>query len=458
MTANETNSMTSGSKSKGGRLLPILGIVLAVIAIIVFIKFCEREEPQITLANEGAPFGASRDVSFTVLDQRSGIREVSLQLVQKGKSATLYEKSFPRLNIFFEAGPERLEDSLEVKAQALGFEDGPAELVITGRDFSWWHWLRGNTTVMRYGVLIDTKPPMISVVYTPRYIMPGGSGVIVYKLSEKAAKHGVFINDLFFPGFPATDPFDGKYAAFIGLPYDLDKLDSPRIIAVDEADNQGVVVFGMILKKAHTVHDRITLSDDFLNRKLPEFAQNYPEMYGSLLEQYLFVNNKVRAANNAKIKEICKSPSPKRLWQGRFLRLPRSSRQAGFADHRSYYYQGKEVDKQVHLGMDLASTRHAPVKAANRGQVVFADYLGIYGNTVILDHGQGVFSLYGHLSQIEVKPGDLVDQDSVIGLSGATGMAGGDHLHFSMLVNGVFVSPLEWWDEHWLKLNITDFL
>ena len=131
---------------------------------------------------------------------------------------------------------------------------------------------------------------------------------------------------------------------------------------------------------------------------------------------------------------------------------------AGFAEHRTYYYNGNEIDQQVHLGIDLASTKRAEVHAANRGTVVFAEYLGIYGNTIILDHGQGIFSLYSHLSEIGVAVGELKDKRAVIGLSGATGMAGGDHLHFSMLVNGIFVTPLEWWDKQWLRLNIDDIL
>jgi murein DD-endopeptidase MepM/ murein hydrolase activator NlpD len=134
------------------------------------------------------------------------------------------------------------------------------------------------------------------------------------------------------------------------------------------------------------------------------------------------------------------------------------SRMAGFAEHRTYYYKNEEIDQQVHLGVDLASTKRAEIKAANRGNVIFADYLGIYGNNIILDHGQGVFSQYSHLSQIGVAVGELIEKGAPIGLSGATGMAGGDHLHFSILINGIFVTPLEWWDQQWLQLNIEDIL
>jgi murein DD-endopeptidase MepM/ murein hydrolase activator NlpD len=138
--------------------------------------------------------------------------------------------------------------------------------------------------------------------------------------------------------------------------------------------------------------------------------------------------------------------------------MGRSSRKASFADHRTYFYKGNEIDKQVHLGIDLASTRRAPVKAANRGKVVFADYLGIYGNTVILDHGQGLYSLYSHLSEIKVEQDGTIEKGIVLGLSGTSGMAGGDHLHFSILVNGIFVNPVEWWDQQWISLNIDEIL
>jgi murein DD-endopeptidase MepM/ murein hydrolase activator NlpD len=243
----------------------------------------------------------------------------------------------------------------------------------------------------------------------------------------------------------------------VGVPFDAGSITSSYITAVDRAGNEAQAAVGMIFKKKPLKRDRINISDSFLDTKLPEFRLHY-ELAGTPVEQYIMVNNQVRRENNRKIDEICSTPSAERLWKGAFSRMARSSQHAGFADHRTYSYGGKEIDEQYHLGVDLASVRHAEVEAANRGRVVLADYLGIYGNTVILDHGQGVFSLYSHLSQIKATPGDLVEQGSTIGLSGTTGMAGGDHLHFSMLVNGLFVDPIEWWDAHWLRVSIEEFL
>ena len=127
---------------------------------------------------------------------------------------------------------------------------------------------------------------------------------------------------------------------------------------------------------------------------------------------------------------------------------------AAFGDRRTYTYDGKVVDQQVHLGVDLASTAQCPIPAANAGRVVFADPLGIHGFTVVLDHGLGLFSMYCHLSQIDVAMSQDVTRGQTLGLSGATGLAGGDHLHFAMLIHGAFVNPVEWWDDHWIRDNV----
>ncbi|MFO8047595.1 MAG: M23 family metallopeptidase, partial [Desulfosudaceae bacterium] len=159
--------------------------------------------------------------------------------------------------------------------------------------------------------------------------------------------------------------------------------------------------------------------------------------------------------DNARIRSLCREPSTTRHWQGKFVRFPNSVRKASFADHRRYLYQGKVISQAVHMGVDLASVSNSPVPAANTGRVLFAGRIGIYGRTVILDHGLGLYSLYAHLSQIDVKSGEMVDKNDIIGRSGMTGLAGGDHLHYGMLVNQTFVNPVEWWDATWIENNIT---
>jgi murein DD-endopeptidase MepM/ murein hydrolase activator NlpD len=201
---------------------------------------------------------------------------------------------------------------------------------------------------------------------------------------------------------------------------------------------------------------RIAIDDRFLGRVVPAIAANVPDMQLStaqpdLLASFLKINGDLRKKNGQTIQDLARKTTPAMLWKDAFQPLGNASIEAKFADNRTYVYQGKDVDQQVHLGFDLAVTEHIPVLAANRAIVLHAADLGIFGNCVILDHGLGVQSLYGHLSSIDVKPGDMVEKGQTLGRSGMTGLAAGDHLHFTMLVNGQAVNPVEWWDPKWMQ-------
>jgi murein DD-endopeptidase MepM/ murein hydrolase activator NlpD len=173
---------------------------------------------------------------------------------------------------------------------------------------------------------------------------------------------------------------------------------------------------------------------------------------GDPMPAFLKINGDLRRVNAEAIETLASSAtSSSRMWNGPFVQLGNSQVEASFADHRTYFYKGREVDQQVHLGFDLAVTSNVPIVAANAGKVLNASWLGIYGNCVIIDHGMGIGSLYGHLSSFDVQPGDLVTKGQTIGRSGMTGLAGGDHLHFTLLVNGRMVNPVEWWDPHWIR-------
>jgi hypothetical protein len=198
---------------------------------------------------------------------------------------------------------------------------------------------------------------------------------------------------------------------------------------------------------------RIEVDDPFMQRVVPSIAQNSPGEgidTSDILKGFLQINRDLRKKNNQTITELAAKTRPEMLWREAFS-LGNVNVEARFADYRTYFHQNKEIDRQVHLGYDLATLQHAPVPSANRGVVIFANYLGIYGNTVIVDHGLGVQSLYGHLSTIEAKEGSSVEKGQTLGRTGTTGLAGGDHLHFTMLVSGVMVSPVEWWDPHWME-------
>ncbi|MDX9833967.1 MAG: M23 family metallopeptidase [Desulfobulbus sp.] len=450
--------LRSASRRRGGFFKALLLALVAATALALgaaaFLLF-EFEKPTVALDRELRFLGGRVEVPLHATDNKTGIRAITITLNQGERSVVLLERSFPRKSWFRAAGPTQVSEKVVIDARKAGIKEGEAELRVSVRDFSLNNLFRGNLSELRLPVTMDTKPPVLSLGHAQQYIRPGGSGLVVYTVSEPPSRHGVQVGDRFFPGSPGGK--ENTYVAYVALSWDASELGAARVIAADEAGNEAIMPFTATLRKVAEKRDTITISDSFLQHKMPEFEAHYPEMDGTLLEKYLYVNNQVRVQNAEVIAKTCATTDPQQLWSDRFLRMPGAGR-AGFADQRTYLYNRQAIDTQTHLGVDIASTAQAPIRAANRGKVVFADYLGIYGNTLILDHGQGIASLYSHLSNIETTVGALVEKNQQIGRSGTSGMAGGDHLHFSMLVHGVFVTPIEWWDQHWIDVNIKNVL
>lgn len=441
--------------TSGKKILLFFLLLLLGGGIYAGMIYFEKELPKVNFTETPEYIGTSSALTIIAKDAKSGLRSLIVSISQNGKEHLIVDKRFERLGFSGQMGAANHSETIEVNVKSLKLKDGEAEISIIVRDYSLLNFFKGNETTINHTVTVDTSPPVIRIVHAEKYIEPGGSGIVIYQMKGEASRHGADFSSEFFKGYPLGDGRDDFYIAYIALPYDSNGIESSFIVAEDYAGNEGVKPFSSIFKNKRKKSDRINISDNFLNAKIPEFEMYYPEMKGDFLRKYLYANNAIRIKNNEKIRTICQSSEDIRMWEGKFGRMAGASK-AGFADYRTYFYKGKQIDKQVHLGMDIASTRRAEVKAANKGKVVYADYLGIYGNMVILDHGQGVFSLYSHLSRIQVAVGDIVGSNIVLGLTGKSGMAGGDHLHFSMLVNGVFVTPKEWWDPNWIEVTIDE--
>ena len=311
---------------------------------------------------------------------------------------------------------------------------------------------------------VRLRPPIISVQSQFHYINHGGSEVVVYRVSPAtAAETGVRVGDDTYPGFPAAGAGiegadDSLYVAFFALTWDQSRNTPITVFARDELGNEATSPFDYRVFDKQFRQSTIRVDDAFLSRVVPSILQNTPEFRvddpTDLLNSYVSINRDMRRENDAYITALAAETSPEILWDGPFLQLINTAVESGFADQREYVYEGEVIDHQTHLGFDLASTAAAPVTAANSGRVVHAGWLGIYGNCVIVDHGMGLMSLYAHLSVMDVQDGQMVEKDQQLGRSGATGLAGGDHLHFTMLLNGEAVTPIDWWSRQWVEDRI----
>ena len=415
----------------------------------------EKEQPALNMDTVSTHLGRTQEFTLAVSDSKSGLRRLWVGLLKDGQETVLHDEKFPSEGFFKGGKVHETSIKIRIEPAILGFADGDAILRMVVSDYSWRDWWRGNKTYTEKNVVIDTRPPEVEVLSRAHNISQGGAGLVIFRTSEDCAQSGVQVGDSFYPGRTGFFKDSNVYLAFIALGYQQGT-DTPIFVKVsDLAGNLAKSGLNYHLRRKSFRKDRLNISDGFLKQKMPDFSsQISSDTNASLVDQFLKVNRDLREENYQKIAGVCRNTDSKIHWQGDFLRLPKSATRAKFADHRTYMYKGREIDRQVHMGIDLASVARSPIPAANSGIVIFAESLGIYGKTVILDHGFGLFSMYAHLSHIGVKVGDLLAKGDILGRTGLTGLAGGDHLHFSMLVHNTFVNPVEWWDTKWIQHNV----
>ncbi len=428
-------------------------VIVAALSVLLLYKF-EGTPPQLKRAWVPEVLGRKAEISLELADTRSGLRSVRVYLVQKRHAVLLFQKDFPVDPVW---GSQVKDQTFQIRFAPLkqGFKDGEAEIVLEARDASWRNRLHGNVFRAKKKVILDLTSPRVVVLSPLHYLMPGGSNLVIYRISETTKRQGVQLNNLFFQGYPLKG-HPGVFVSLVALPVDQTSISKFEVIAEDRAGNVSELPIPYYLRRKHYRHDVIYISDSFLKRKMPEFMARYPDIpKGNLLKAFIWVNTNLRKENNRQISEITRQSKVKGFYlKGAFLRLPHAATRALFGDQRTYYYHRQKIGFARHLGIDLASVAGAPVPAAAAGKVIFADYLGIYGNTVIIDHGYGLFSLYAHLAGFVISVGDEVKRGQLIGYTDTTGLAGGDHLHFSVLVQGVFVEPQEWLDPQWVRTRI----
>ena len=335
-------------------------------------------------------------------------------------------------------------------------KEGRAGLHIIAVNDSWGRFFRGGRSELRLDLPVRFAPPQIEVLTAQHYVNQGGCEMVLFRVSAGTVESGVQAGNYFFPSFPVKESLSETRLCMFAFPHNLELKTPLRIVAHDDAGNETLTNFSYKVFPRTFRSDTIQLTDEFISRVVPPILSQTPDVedQGNPLKNFLLVNGRLRELDSQQLVALSRSTIPRFRWTQPFVQLGNSKVEASFADHRAYVYHGQVVDHQDHVGFDLAVTAHTPVVAANDGVTVFAGFFGIYGNAVVLDHGFGLQSLYGHLSSIAVKVGDSVNRGQVIGRSGQTGLAGGDHLHFAVLLDGIPVNPTEWWDSHWIHDRI----
>ncbi len=429
------------------RVLAILIILFLLICPIVL--FVTSTAPAVQLPQSLTAIGRATPVAVRITAPH-GVREIKAYLEQNGKSYPLGEQKEETHRWRW---PRHVPDSTwTVTAGTQNvpqLTDGKAQIVVeaTSNDF------RATSARVAKEVVVVTRPPSVSADSDQHYLYRGMADVVSMSVSGYATDTGVAVGNYRFRSWPMPDGKPGVFSVF-AYPWDTPEGVSPTVYATDAAGTMVtapmVVVFPKKEQPKYRVRD-LNIDDKFLQKVVNELD---PNGSGDLVARFVKINHEMRQANNKLLSDLRTKTEPKFLWTQAFQQQPNSTVESNYADLRNYFYQGKKIDDAVHLGYDLAVTQHVGVQATNDGRVIYAAPLGIYGNCVVVDHGYGLQSIYGHMSEIAVHEGDMVKKGQVMGKSGMTGLAGGDHIHFAMQLDGVQIDPREWWDAHWIQDHV----
>ena len=421
-----------------------LFLVVAVLVIFVAIIWLLGKSVVIKPSPDPIAFVGAATPVTVVAEAPHGVKQFRASIEQNGQTKVVFEDNTKtkqtRRGYNFDIGRN--------KADFL--KEGPATVTLEAKSNDF----RGKTTNLTYPVQVILRKPSVSADGAQHYINQGGSELVTFDINGLWSSAGVKVGPYTITSYAMPGQPDTSNHRFSLFPFfwELPPETQPVVYARNAAGDQATATFWTKIfpKKFHT--STIVLTDRLMQKIVNDIDPD-GKIPGDLLARYLYCNREMRKQNSKQLYDMRLKTAHQILWKGPFVRPPTKT-ESYFADRRAYVYNGKKVDEETHLGFDLASTQHMPIVAPNSGKVIWADRLGIYGNCIVLDHGYGLQTIYGHMSSFDVKPGDMVEKGQKMGRSGETGMAGGDHLHFSMQVDGVQVNPIEWWDEHWIHDRI----
>lgn len=443
------------AKRKPRYLSRLLFFVIPAFLIFIGVASFRSGPAAVIEIRPGMPgIGKRTPVEISIDEPVRGLSGVRVEVVQGERVEVLEERAYTPRSPWQFWGPRipREDMVLEVGSETIkGLKEGEATIrVVADRATAWLR--RPEPASAEVTLSVKLRPPSLQVQSLHTYVSQGGSETVVYRVGDTAIKDGVRAGEWWFPGYPLPGGGDRDRFALFSMPYDMADASEIRLVAVDDVGNEATANFVDRANAKPLRREEIRLSDSFMQRVVPTILDQTPELErkDDLLQDYLNINDGLREANADTLKRLAEASPPEFRWNKKFVPMRNGQVMSAFAVRRTYTYNGQAVDQQDHLGFDLASTSRAEIQASNDGVVVQAGYFGIYGNCVVIDHGYGLLSLYGHLSSISVEEGQAVERYEAVGRSGQTGLAGGDHLHFTILLRGLPVNPQEWWDGHWI--------
>ncbi|MFC1767273.1 M23 family metallopeptidase [Candidatus Margulisiibacteriota bacterium] len=340
------------------------------------------------------------DVHFLMTDKETSIAKARVYLDKEDISSQV------------DFGPSYYKNTVSIDTRSLN--DGEHILTIVARDKS----KRKNFSKTKISFKTDNTSPILRFVKNNR-LYYGKTAVLSFWSNEANVDIEGSFQGKAVKCYPLKT--NGRYYRLI-LGADLSK-----------APNESYPLHLSISDKAGNITQRRMKVIVYPNRYIVARFRLKPKKARLLSPDIIM-------ADWERVQEILKRERPEKFWVGKFMEPARGVVSLPFGALE--YVNG--VKRGRHRGLDIANRKGTPIKASNSGIVMLAEYLPAHGNTVIIDHGRGVFSYYSHLHEFKTEVGQRVWKGQVIGTMGSTGIATGSHLHFAVSVHDTRVDPRQW--------------
>jgi len=305
-------------------------------------------------------------------------------------------------------------------------------------------------------LIIDTNKPKVTIIKTSPQIIRGGCALLIFKIDDFSPLD-VYIQDDENIKFYAQ-PFN-KNGYYIGLTeWNVHKFKfSANLHAIDKAGNFSIVKIPLVTKNIDYKISKIDVKDNFVSEKKNEIHAILSNIPTNALEKYQYIIQTLQSKSVVSIKDLTSIRMTgflSNFIMNPFKPIKNPKVSSDFGEYRIFKYKDTVVREDYHLGIDLFDIEQTKIDLQNSGIIGFSGYNGSSGNLILIHHGLGLYSVYMHCSQMFFKAGDTVGPGDIIGRTGQTGYALGDHLHFGMILQGYYVNPKEWMNSLWIQSNI----
>lgn len=421
----------------------------------LYVNFFEKTPPTLKVISIPPGIGTGpATVHLRLEDKGTGLDEVIIRSDQDGEIRDLLRKSYKE--------PKFSDDiQLKISGKDSGLGEGDFDLIVLVFDRSFW----SNGSRQEIPLKVSYERPRLEVLSAQHNAVIGGSELCFYRVSGlDIEESGVQVGDVEFPGYPARlldaefEAAPDVYFAYFAIPLQYKKdRDAVRAFVRNNVGNTSTAPFYYKAQPVRAPRRGREVGALFVEGKLTELAdkiESNDAASSDPVKKFSLVINGLRKVTEKKIHEVSKRSELKSSWDGAFQRPAGATLRADFGEIRDYLYGSELLGNFIYTGAEFSSSSGLGISAAAPGKLIYVGDLGLYGKSVIVDHGFGLATVYGYLDSTSAEIDAEVKAGTVLGKAGVSGFSEAPGFLYEVRIHGIPVRPIEWWDARWVHDHI----